>query len=109
MTYKQLQTNFERELLLHLVLGLRRERISNERSKKIASEFLKILRAETTVDGFRDKLSKISQFYPEIREAFLTTFEDYEKDLKNVRLQQASEYIKNGEIDLALKAARGGE
>ena len=95
MTYKTLQTNFERELLLHLITNMRKGSITTNKAKAVAKSFLEILKTEETIAGFMDHLSKVSQFYPEIREAFLIFASDYETENVRESLQNTRNTINN--------------
>lgn len=96
MTYQLLQTNFERELLFHLIFNMKRGKISSKRAQEVAQEFLKILKSEESVEGFMKSLSKKSEYYPEIREAFLTVALEYEKENVKERLEQVRMLLKGG-------------
>lgn len=96
MSYKKLQTNFERELLLSLIISLRSGKISSKKAKLIAGEFLTVLKNETTIEGFMSSLSKKAEFYPEIREAFLKAATEYEKEMVDERIGNVRNMLKGG-------------
>lgn len=87
MTYKTLQTNFERELLLQVITGLRQKKFSNDYAKRIAKAFLPALNSENP-DQFMDSLTKMSYRYPEIMNAFIPVAKDYEKEMVSVNLEK---------------------
>ncbi len=80
MTYKKLQTNFERELLFCLIFNMKKGQITRERGQQVSREFLQVLKNETTIEGFMQNLSRKAEFYPEIREAFLIVAEEFEAE-----------------------------
>lgn len=96
MTYKLLQTNFERELLFHLIFNMKKGKITNARAREVSKEFLATLHSEESVGGFMQALSKKAEFYPEIREAFLTVASEYEKEMVNENLDRVRNILKGG-------------
>lgn len=96
MTYQTLQTNFERELLFHLIFNMKKGRITKARAQKVAKAFLQVLKKEQTIEGFMSSLSKEAQFYPEIREAFLTAIKEYEKEHVQENLEKVRQVLKGG-------------
>jgi hypothetical protein len=96
MTYKTLQTNFERELLFHLIFNMKKGRITKARGQKVAKAFLQVLKTEQTIEGFINTLSKEAQFYPEIREAFLISVGVYEKENVQENLAKVRQILKGG-------------
>ena len=96
MTYKTLQTNFERELLFHLIFNLKKKKITKERGQIIAKEFLRVLHDSDSAVSFIEKISKISPYYMEIRETFLKVASEYEKENVEERLIKVREVLKGG-------------
>jgi len=96
MTYQTLQTNFEKELLFNLIFNMKKKRITKERGQKVAKEFLKILKAEKDAQGFMDSMTKISPYYPEIRETFLKVAYEYENEKISENLTKVREILKGG-------------
>ncbi len=96
MTYKSLQTNFERELLFHLIFNMKQGRTSSVRAQEIAKEFLAVLKNEESAGGFMEALSKKAEFYPEVREAFLTVAREYEKEMVDENLLKVRNLLKGG-------------
>lgn len=96
MTIKTLQTNFERELLFHLIFNMKKGVTSSERAREIAKEFLITLKREDSTTGFMGALSKKAEFYPEIREAFLTVALEYEEDTVEENLERVRNLLKGG-------------
>jgi len=98
MTYKALQTNFEKELLFHLIFSLKRKKITKEQGQKIAKEFLTVLHEADSAQSFMDKISKIAPYHLEIRETFLKVAPEYEKEDVAERLVNLRQTLKGGII-----------
>ncbi len=96
MTYKTLQTNFERELLFHLIFNMKQGRTSSARAREIAKNFLDVLRTEQDAQGFMNSLSKKAEYYPEIRSAFLTVASEFEKEMVDENLERVRTILKGG-------------
>lgn len=96
MTYKTLQTNFERELLFHLIFNLKKKRITKAQGQKIAKEFLTILHEADSAKDFMDQISKIAPYHLEIRETFLKVAPEYEKEDVEERLSNIRQTLKGG-------------
>ncbi len=96
MTYKALQTNFERELLFHLIFNMKQGRTSSARAREIAREFLSVLKAEEDAQGFMNSLSKKAEYYPEMRSAFLTVASEFEKEMVDENLERVRNMLKGG-------------
>ncbi len=98
MTYKTLQTNFEKELLFHLIFSLKRKKITKDQGQKIAKEFLEVLRCADNPEDFLQGISKIAPYYLEIRESFLKVVPEYEKENVEERLINVRQILKGGSI-----------
>ena len=96
MTYKALQTNFERELLFHLIFNMKKGNITKGQGQTVAKEFLEVLRSEANSEGFLNSISKKAQLYPEIREAFLIVAKEYETESVNEKILKVREVLKGG-------------
>ncbi len=97
MDYKTLQINFERELLLQIVISMREKKLDKKGAKKVAKAFMP---AMTSVDeaAFINKTARLCEFFPEILEAFLKTIKEYDEELKNKNLKLTrEELVKGGE------------
>ena len=99
MTIKTLQTNFERELLFHIIFQIKKDRISNGRAQEVSKEFLKVLIREDTVEGFMESIAKLTPYYPEIREAFLTIITQYEKETVEEKLREVRKEFLKGVVN----------
>ncbi len=98
MTYKTLQTNFEKELLFHLIFSLKRKKIAKEQGQKIAKEFLEVLRNAENPESFLQEISKIAPYYIEIRESFLKVVPEYEEENVEEKLTNVRQILKGGII-----------
>lgn len=96
MTYKTLQTTFERELLYHIITNVRERRLTGTGAKEIAGSFLPLLNS-VTVEEFIEKLSKLSRSHNEIREAFIVTVSKYEKEELTKKLIEVRSELRGGE------------
>ncbi len=101
MTYKTLQTNFERELLFQIIQNLRHKKLTHEEAKIVAQRFMPVLKSETAQE-FIESLAKLAQYHPEILEAFIKTIREYEKDEVANTLSRArvclSEFATNDQL-----------
>ena len=96
MTYKTLQTNFERELLFHLIFNMKQGRTSSARAREVARDFLSVLKNEHNAQGFMNSLAKKAEYYPEMRSAFLTVAAEYEKEMVDENLERVRSILKGG-------------
>lgn len=94
MNYQQLKNNFERELLFQIISNLRLKRLTNDESKRIARDFLPIINCENEKE-FIKNLSKLSERYPQVRDAYLRTIEEYDNSQKNEKLLYIRSILKN--------------
>lgn len=96
MTYKTLQTNFERELLFQIIYNMRLKKISYRRAKEVSKVFLPVLKSEG-IEEFIKELSVLSRNYPEIMEAFIITVRQYENEKVEEDLLKVRSKLKGGE------------
>ena len=88
MNYKTLQTNFQRELLYQIITSLKSGKLTHPRARQMASDFLPTLKLESP-EAFIEKVSKLSEEYPEILNAFLASIKQYEKSQVKEGLESA--------------------
>lgn len=81
MELKTLQTNFERELLFQIISNLRHDKLTKSRAKNVAKAFLPTLKLNDAEEFILNN-AKLSEFYPEILEAFLVSVKKYEEETK---------------------------
>lgn len=82
--------------MFHLIFNMKKGVTSSDKAQEIAKEFLETLKSEESVSGFMGALSKKAEFYPEIREAFLTVATEYEKDSVEENLARVRGILKGG-------------
>lgn len=97
MTYQTLVTNFERELLFQIIYNMRQKKLSSERARKTAKDFLPVLRSKNA-EEFIESLSRLSRTSPEVMEAFIKTVKEYEKEKVIEELIKVRIGLKGGEI-----------
>ncbi len=93
MDYKKLQINFERELLLQIVISMREKKLDKKGAKKVAKAFMPAM-ASIDEAAFIEKTARLCEFYPEILEAFLKTIKEYDEELKTKNLKLTREGIR---------------
>lgn len=108
MTTIQLINNFKRDLMTRIIIELRHAKITTRYARRIAQEVLPLFQSPTVKD-FSHAASKISQYYPEIRDSFMKTLKEYENETVQERLANARFFIGISDIDKALYALKGGE
>lgn len=87
MDYKTLKTNFQRELLVQIVLKLKRKEISTKYVQRIA-QIIVPLKKLPTLEEFLKEVALNSTRSPEIRDAYITTLKGYEDIVKDERLKE---------------------
>jgi hypothetical protein len=75
---------------------MKKGRTTTFRAREIAKEFLATLKNEESAQGFMHSLSKKAEFYPEVREAFLTVAAEYEKEMVDENLKKVRSILKGG-------------
>lgn len=96
MTYKNLQTTFERELLFQIIQGLRSGKIGHAMARVMAKSFLPTLKSGNE-EEFVDNVSKICQVSPLLSSAFISTIQKYEKEKVAMQLEHVRQEIKGGD------------
>lgn len=96
MTYKKLQSTFQKELLYQIITNLRNKKLSHNRAKRTAQVFLPVLKSEDE-KIFLDALTKLSYSYPEILEASIVAVGEYEKEKIIEELIRVRHGLKGGE------------
>lgn len=97
MDYLTLQTNFERELLFQIIFKLGQKKLEKARARKVAQAFLPTLKSIDAPE-FIKRNAKLSEFYPEILEAFLVTVKEYDRQKTEINLIDVRQEMKGGEI-----------
>ncbi len=96
MDYKSLKTNFERELLYQVIIRIREKRLTLTRAQKIAIAFLPAVKEETP-ELFLQRVSKVSEGFPELTEAFIASVSKYEQENQTSKLNEVRRKLKGGE------------
>ena len=108
MSQKNLKLNFQRELLFQIILNVKQKRLTIKYAQKIAQMIVPLLKQELEDKDFIEKISTLSQRVIEIREATIKTLIEYEKIIKQERLNLADFYLAKGDLDNALFSIKGG-
>lgn len=103
---KILEEHVEADLRDLLVKKLQ-EDMELERSQEIAQSFLELLPFADKKDLLQ-KFAGFSDKYPETKGVFVKYASEEEKIQTQTTLNKMSEHLKNGNIEEALKAAKGG-
>ena len=102
MTYKTLQTNFERELLFEIIFEMKQKSLTNKNAHLIAKAFMGVLKKVETKKEFLDEMSKIARYYPEIQRAFTKVAAEYEMEFRSEQIAKVQKtlqkFIIGGEI-----------
>lgn len=96
MTYKKLQTTFERELIFEIVMNLRKGTLSYEGSKRIAKAFMPVIKNQTAED-FIKSLMVLCRYFPEITDAFIKAYGEFEKEDTALTLNVVRDELKGGD------------
>lgn len=91
----------EKELWFHILVGMKRKRISIGMSQKLARDFLALLPASNKEDLLQ-KLNKLAKKYEEANAVFVTFAKPHEEEKRQKLLQEMVQYIRSGDIDKAL-------
>lgn len=97
----------EKDLLAIIISRLEQNKMSPEKAKALAKEFLSLLPIEDQKDLLA-KLLKLSQDNPETKGIYLTYAKPHEEQETERKLQRISEHLHKGEIEHALTIAKGG-
>lgn len=103
---QQLEEHIETDLRNVLVKNLE-EDMELERAQKIAQAFLDLLPFVDRKD-LLEKFASFSDTYPETKGVFVKYASEEEKAQTQATLNKMSEHLKSGNIEEALKAAKGG-
>lgn len=87
MDYKTVQNNFQRELMVQIILKLKRKEISTSYARRIAQIVVPLKKLPTVEDFFKEITLNYTKSN-EIRDAYLTTLKGYEDFVKDERLKE---------------------
>lgn len=105
---KVLEQTIEKELLDLILLHLESGSLELEKAQEISKEYLALLPFHDKAELLK-KLGSLSDKYQEAQEVYAKVAGDVEKEDAAERVEQMSQHIKTGNIEEALKVAKGGE
>lgn len=103
---KQIVENVEKDLLDAIVKSLQANKIKVEEAQKLARDFIAQLPPSDQQD-LLEKLQKISQMHPEARDVYFKYMHQNYEDDRTQKLHLMSQHIQNGDVESALKVAKG--
>lgn len=99
---KKYTRDVKREIMMHLILRLRRFETNLQNAQYLSQAILAIFPVENTKELFK-KLSKLSQYHKEVRKAFIKYANQYFEEEKKEALKVIPPFIKKGELSEAVK------
>lgn len=102
MTYKKLRTDLERELLLTLIVGMKRNKISDKRAQMISKSFLQIMKSTDDKRELVNRVSILCQTYPEIVDGYLKTARKFEEEETSIKLLEVKAYLEEETLNIAI-------
>lgn len=103
-TTKQFMNEVQHDLLVTIVMSLRHGRISEDKSQRLAKEFL-IVKDSITLDEFVKKLAALIPEYHEAHEVYSKYAPRFYNDTTMNKLMHMRQYIETQEFEKALKVA----
>lgn len=103
---QRLIEDVERDLLFHIVWNMKHSKISMGQAQLLAKDFLTLLPFQDKKD-LLEKLNKLGHSYPEAQAVFLKYASAHEEQRRQKILNLMTEHIKTGQIEQAIKAAKG--
>jgi hypothetical protein len=88
--------DFERDVLVKIVISLRHGKMTKERSRDLARGILNIFKNEKT-DLVFEGINRLSQSHPDILDIFINRGYEYDEREKEEKLNQIVLYFKGGE------------
>lgn len=98
---KELQEDIERELLFSIIMDLRESKLTVGQAEQLASEYLKILPAESK-EELLGKLQRLALTSYEAWQTYKKIALPYFEERRELLLEEVSQYIKEGRLDDAL-------
>ncbi len=102
----KLTDDVERELLFHIIWNMHESKLSPEEGARLAEEFLAILPAKDK-EELLEKLNILSQKYKEAQSVYLKYADEQNKEKRDDALRLMSEHIQNGNLEEAIRVAKG--
>lgn len=103
---KVLEEEIEKELLDIILKHLEDGSLELEKAQEISKEYLALLPFHDKAELLK-KLGTLSEKYKEAQSIFAKIAGDIEKEDSARRVEQMSQHIKNGDIEQAIKIAKG--
>jgi len=100
-------TDVEKELLEVIIQNLKKHSLHVPEAKQLAREFLSLLPLQDKKD-LLDKLYNFSQKHGETKGVYLKYAKPMEEEERQKKLELISQHIQNGQIENALRVAKGG-
>ncbi len=104
--FNTLKKDFEREVMVKIIVGLRHGTISEERARVLAHDFLDCMSASDG-DTFFSKTVTLLEKFSEMIDLYLKYAEEYFIEKRDYLLSIAREYMKAKQYDEAVSALRG--
>lgn len=106
-TIHQFVTEIEKELLIQVMTNLDQKKMTDARAQALAQEFLNLLPVKNKKALFL-KMRILAQHYKEASKVYFKLAESIYKEEKSRKTKLASKYIRQGDIDHAVRAMKGG-
>ena len=106
-TIIEFKKEFEREMLIRIIIGLKYGKLSNDQAQLLSKEYLEASGYET-VESMLAKLYSLIEKYSDILEVYIQLANKYFTAKKEQILTQAREYMSVQQYDVALTVLKGG-
>ena len=103
----EFKKEFEREMLIKIIIGLRYGKISNEQAQVLAKEYLNASN-EGTEEKILSRLFSLIEKYTDMLELYIQLANKYFSEKREQVLTMTREYLLAQEYELALKTLKGG-
>ena|SRR3989344_3791523 len=105
MDIQQEVEEVKKELLELIIKHLRENKLSAQKAKKLAEDFLKVLPIKDRKD-LLEKLKNLGADYQEAKELYVDELKRISEEKRNEALSQMRDHIKQGDINSAVEAAK---
>lgn len=105
-TLSEFKIEFEREMLIKIIIGLRYGKISNEQAQQLAGEYLMAVREENA-ENILSKIYTMAGTFNDILELYIRLASKHFTEKKEQILTQAREYMNIQQYDVALNVLKG--
>ncbi len=104
--FEQFKKDFKQDMLIKVIVALRRKRISQENASYLAKRILEIFQDEKATEVFK-KINKLAETHPNILEILIKRGTEYDERQRAHDINQIQVYLRGGLPTEAL--AKGGE